>query len=84
MTRCIGLNAPINGEIRLASGHGSCIEGAVYGSQCEISCETGHTMSTGDATLKRRCDRVSDQSTQGYWSLDQPSCDGTLHQQKQI
>ncbi|XP_022103007.1 sushi, von Willebrand factor type A, EGF and pentraxin domain-containing protein 1-like [Acanthaster planci] len=75
VTRCTGLNAPLNGALRLASGHGSCTEGAVYGSICEISCDAGYTLSTEGATLRRQCNRLTDQSSQGYWTLEQPTCE---------
>ncbi|XP_022082655.1 sushi, von Willebrand factor type A, EGF and pentraxin domain-containing protein 1-like [Acanthaster planci] len=75
VARCPGLNAPTNGAIQLVAGQGSCAQGAVHGSQCEITCSVGHVLSTGGATLRRQCNRTSDQSSQGYWSLEQPTCE---------
>ncbi|XP_038050781.1 sushi, von Willebrand factor type A, EGF and pentraxin domain-containing protein 1-like [Patiria miniata] len=75
VTRCLGLSAPSNGQISLVSGHGTCTGSAVYGSVCEFSCEVGYTLSTGGAILQRQCSRVTDQSSQGFWSLSQPMCE---------
>ncbi|XP_022105727.1 sushi, von Willebrand factor type A, EGF and pentraxin domain-containing protein 1-like [Acanthaster planci] len=74
VTRCTGLTVPQHGDIDLATGHGSCLGGAVYGSVCEISCNTGYTLSTEGATLRRRCNRLTNTSSQGYWTLEQPTC----------
>ena len=76
MTRCYGLSTPENGMIELVSGHGSCIESAVYGSRCAVSCEAGHTLSTEGTTLVRQCDRLGEQSTVGFWTQNPPSCNG--------
>ncbi|XP_038060587.1 sushi, von Willebrand factor type A, EGF and pentraxin domain-containing protein 1-like [Patiria miniata] len=75
VTRCLGLQTPTNGELRLATGHGSCSEGVVYGSQCDISCETGYSLSTGGSSLRRKCLRQTVDSTQGYWNSSQPTCE---------
>ncbi|XP_071810204.1 uncharacterized protein [Asterias amurensis] len=78
VTRCYGLSAPENGMIDLVSGNGSCIESAVYGSRCAVSCEAGHTLSTEGTTLVRQCDRLSEQSTVGFWTQNPPSCNVNL------
>ncbi|XP_022105682.1 sushi, von Willebrand factor type A, EGF and pentraxin domain-containing protein 1-like isoform X2 [Acanthaster planci] len=74
VTRCSGLPTPTNGVLQLVSGHGACSQSVVYGSRCDISCETGYTLSTGGATLRRKCLRVAADSTQGYWNGSQPTC----------
>ncbi len=75
VTRCPGLQTPSNGILGLAAGQGPCSEGAVYGSQCLFTCETGYTLSTGGSSHRRQCMRDTDHSVEGFWSQSQPYCE---------
>nr|XP_054766885.1 sushi, von Willebrand factor type A, EGF and pentraxin domain-containing protein 1-like [Lytechinus pictus] len=77
VTRCPPLYIPANGEILMNSGSGSCTGGAVYGSECQVSCLDGHVLSedTGDQSFVTLvCNRSSSLSTVGIWSGQLPSC----------
>ncbi|XP_063964330.1 sushi, von Willebrand factor type A, EGF and pentraxin domain-containing protein 1-like [Lytechinus pictus] len=77
VTRCPPLYAPTNGEISLSSGSGGCTSGAIYGSECQVSCLDGYVLSedTSDDLLPVFvCNRSSSPSTVGMWSGQPQSC----------
>eukprot|EP00057_Strongylocentrotus_purpuratus_P018097 XP_011672571.1 PREDICTED: sushi, von Willebrand factor type A, EGF and pentraxin domain-containing protein 1 [Strongylocentrotus purpuratus] len=77
VTRCPPLFVPPNGELTLDSGSGSCTGGAIYGSECLVSCLDGHVLSEDpgdDSFFSLVCNRSSSPSTVGSWSESVPSC----------
>ncbi|XP_077984887.1 uncharacterized protein LOC144439473 [Glandiceps talaboti] len=71
VTRCRGFYAPQNGLVYLKRGQGSCQDSAVFGSECEIECEDGYSLSTGDLVVVRKCERIG---VDGVWSGGLPQC----------
>ncbi|XP_071484069.1 uncharacterized protein [Diadema antillarum] len=76
VTRCLPLHAPANGDVILDEGHGSCQNGAVYGSRCSISCDEGYELSPAvdDEAYTMTCNRTGLRSTVGMWNEPTPTC----------
>eukprot|EP00057_Strongylocentrotus_purpuratus_P023001 XP_011677475.1 PREDICTED: P-selectin-like [Strongylocentrotus purpuratus] len=60
----------------MESGSGSCTGGAIYGSECLVSCKPGYKLSveTEDESVSLVCNRSSSTTTVGVWTDTLPSC----------
>ncbi|XP_071494424.1 complement receptor type 1-like [Diadema antillarum] len=68
VSRCPPLPVPHHGVTALTPGNGRCDGAALFGSSCRVTCEVGHTLSTGAASSTRRCERASPTTLAGFWS----------------
>ncbi|XP_071497251.1 uncharacterized protein [Diadema antillarum] len=75
VVRCPPLFAPGNGAVTLSSGQGSCEGGAVLGSTCQVTCNTGFDLSSNETIANLRCVQQEEGTTVGAWDTPLPLCE---------